>query len=212
MLEESFDHGLDDWWVEGGVKTWVEDGRLYVDADPETPEAGPYVATVWYRHEMPGDLRIEFDAHVVSSSIDANNINFFLNYTDPSGLSLYETRSSREDAAYPKYHDLNGHIVTFLNDYRAENGRLEDGSTSARIRLRRCPGFELMSEVFNGKCEAGVTYRCKIEKKGKTLSFYIDGVEILSAEDEREPLGPGYIGMRTFRTFMWWDNIKVTEI
>src|SRR5690606_24879575 len=101
VLYEDFENGMDGWWVEGGVKTWVENGRLYVDADPKTPGEGPVVATIWHKKEMPGNLRIEFEAHVISSSIQANNINFFLNYSDPSGTPLYETREGRADAAYP---------------------------------------------------------------------------------------------------------------
>ena len=39
LLYEDFSEGMENWWAEGGVRTWVEDGRLHVDADPEAESA-----------------------------------------------------------------------------------------------------------------------------------------------------------------------------
>lgn len=210
LLLEDFSTGMGDWWVEGGEKVWVEDGRLHVKADPAEGNDG-YVCTVWHKQTFPGDVKVEFDAHVVSSTIEANNINLFLCYSDPSGRPLYDTRESRADAAYSKYHDLNGHIFTFLKDYRKQGGAHPDGSCKARIRMRRCPGFELMTECFEDHCERGVTYHVEIVKKGGRLTFSVDGKKYLEDTDPK-PLGAGLIGLRTFRTYLWWDNIKVTEL
>src|SRR5215467_1632664 len=76
VLMEGFSHGMDRWWVEGGERVWVEDGRLHVKADnPKLPGGG--VATVWCRVPHPANFQLDVDAHVISSSIDANNINLF---------------------------------------------------------------------------------------------------------------------------------------
>ena len=34
VLFEDFSEGMDNWWVEGGERVWVEDGHLRVAADP----------------------------------------------------------------------------------------------------------------------------------------------------------------------------------
>jgi hypothetical protein len=139
---ESFDHGMADWWAEGGERVWIEDGRLHVRADAPAV-AGGGVATVWSRRPLPSDFEIELDAHVIASSTEVNNINLFFCYSDPSGRSLYSTRESRHSAAYNLYHQLNGYIATFVKE-----------AGEARIRLRRNPGFSLLAEQTEGSTPA----------------------------------------------------------
>jgi hypothetical protein len=209
VLNEDFSAGMANWWAEGAEKVWVQDGRLHVKADPPKGQPGN-VCTVWCRKEFGGNLRVEFDCQVIESLGDANNVNFFLCYSDPSGKPLYETRETRADAAYKKYHDLNGYIFTFLNDAKGEGGRYPDGSAKARFRMRRCPGFKLIAETFDYHCRRGVTYHVVITKKAGDLTFAVDGKVYMKARDEN-PLAKGLIGLRTYQTYLWWDNIKVVE-
>ncbi len=211
LFFEDFSKGMDDWWVEGGVNTWVEEGRLHVNADPEGEGRQPgYCATVWCKQEFSGDLKVEFDAHVISSSLDVNNINFFLLYSDPEGTPLYDTRESRADGAYKLYHGMNGYIFTFLNDTREETKQLPADQRVARVRMRRCPGFKLLTETYDYHCRQAVTYHVEILRQGTHLSFSVDGNMLLEHEDP-EPHTSGLIGLRTYRTYLWWDNIKVTR-
>jgi hypothetical protein len=199
-FDEDFSRGMRDWWNEGGDRVAVEDGRLHVSADnPKVPGGG--VATVWRRGAHAGDFEAEMEAHVVSSSIAANNINLFFSYSDPSGVPLESTSAARQDAAYGRYHKLNGYIVTFLND-------TETGGGKARIRIRRNPGFRLLAETYDYHCRAGRTYRLKVSKRGGEIRFAVDGRELLKAVDP-EPLAGGHFGLRTYRTHLWWDNIHM---
>lgn len=209
-LAEDFSRGMDDWWVEGGERVWVEDGRLHVKADnPQVPGGG--VATVWWKRPHPANFRLELDAHVVSSTPRVNNINLFFSYRDPGGRPLFDTRASRAGADYGLYHKLDGYIVTFLNDAAAEGGRHPDGGTKARVRLRRNPGFHLLKERFGGRCVAGKTYRLAVTRRGKTITISVDGETMVAAEDP-DPLPGGMLGLRTFRTWLWWDNITVKPL
>ena len=132
------------WWAEGGEKVWVEDGKLYVRANAggeiarDRSNVQNYVATVWNKTRFPGNIRIEFDVHVVAAAQGHNNINFFFLYSDPSGKPLYETRASRANADYKFYHSLNGYIVTFLQGKGKQIKYHPDGSPKARFRMRRC--------------------------------------------------------------------------
>jgi hypothetical protein len=199
-IHENFSRGMLDWWSEGGERVRVEGGRLLVSADnPKIPGGG--VATVWHKATHPGDFQVELDAHVVSSTPGANNINLFFSYSDPSGAPLEETRAERRSAEYSLYHKLNGYIVTFLNDAVAGTGK-------ARIRIRRSPGFRLLAETYEYHCRAGRTYHIKITKRGGEIRFSVDGRELLKATDP-EPLAGGYFGLRTYRTELWWDNIRL---
>jgi len=191
------------WWVEGGQSVGVEDGRLRVRANPPGRNKPGYVCTVWYAQPFAGDLRVEFDAHVVDSTIGANNINFFLLYSHPDGGDLHATRETRSDGSYSRYHDLNGYIFTFLNDFHNER----EGE-QARMRMRRCPGFELITETYAYHCRKGTTYRVSITKSAGELSLAVDGKVYLEGKDTA-PWSEGLIGLRTFQTDLWWDNIVV---
>ena len=193
-----------DWWVEGGEKVWIDGGHLRVKSDPPGERDPGYVCTVWQRQSFSGDLRVEFDAHVIGSSCEANNVNFFLFYSDPSGVPLFNTRESRADGGYGLYHDLNGYIITFLNDTDNRSGK-------ARFRMRRCPGFRLVDEAYDHHCRVGVTYHVTVTREAGRLRYAVDGSEFLSWTDP-QPLAEGLIGLRTFRTDLWWDNIRVTQL
>ncbi|MFB3830041.1 MAG: DUF1961 family protein [Bryobacteraceae bacterium] len=194
---------LADWWVEGGERVWVEDGRLHMRADnPKTPGGG--VCTVWNRAPHPGDFELEMDAHVVSSSTNANNVNLFFSYSDPAGAPLETTREARSSAEYGLYHKLNGYIVTFLNDTESNSGK-------ARVRIRRNPGFRLLAETFTYHCRRGQTYHLRLTKRGGDIRFAVDGRELLRATDP-EPLAGGHFALRTFRTWLWWDNVRMRPL
>ncbi len=217
LLSEDFEGYRDgsalpaDWWAEGGEKVWIEEGRLRVKANPGVRGQPGHVCTVWHRKVFPGNIRVAFDAHVVDSATGANNINFFLLYSDPTGAPLHETRHSRTSGEYAFYHPLNGYIFTFLNDFEAKAGCHEAGSTKARFRMRRCPGFQLMAETYDYHCKKGITYRVTIAKRNGDITFAVDGRVYLEGRDEN-PWTEGLIGLRTFQTDLWWDNIQITEL
>jgi hypothetical protein len=177
----------------------VEDGRLAMWADGRGLPGGT-VATAWCRRPLPSDFELDVDAQVVSASANDNNINLFFCFADPAGRSLEETKEQRRHAEYRLYHTLNGYIVTFLN----EGG-------VARARLRREPGFQLLAETRSGKCRAGVTYHLHVRKHGGEITFTVDGRELLRAVDPA-PWRGGHLGLRTYRTRLWWDNVRVRAI
>ncbi|MEO6829273.1 MAG: DUF6250 domain-containing protein, partial [Acidobacteriaceae bacterium] len=144
------------WWTEGGQSVSVENGHLLVNADPKAKRGAGYVATVWLKKQFSGNIQIQFDARVVSSSIDTNNINFFLYFTQPGkDETLYSTRNLRLDGEYDHYYDLNGYIFTFVNPPNSK-------TNLTRFRLRRCPGFELLDQKFAHHSRQGETYHITI--------------------------------------------------
>ncbi len=195
-----------DWWVEGSVWTGVENGRLRINANPPGGKSDPgHACTAFLRQSFAGDLKVSFEAHVTTATTGLNNINFFLLYTDPAGKPLEDSRESRADGAYKKYHELNGYIFTYVN----ERGRTDE---KARFRIRRCPGFELLSEAYTYEAKKEKTYHVEITRRGADLIISVDGNEILTATDTKGPWPEGLIGLRTFCTDLWWDNIAVTRL
>ena len=206
ILQDDFSQEMKNWYVEGGRRVEVKEGRLLIDADPEKPEKGGLAGgtcTVWHRTELTGDLRIEFDAFIEHSHSGKNNINFFLFYTMPNGDNPEKSTADRKYAVYSDYHKMTGYIFTFVNDLtKGEQGR---------VRIRRCPGFHLLSGIYTYHSKSEHLYRIAIVKKGCQLQYYIDGELRLTAEDEN-PLNQGYFGFRTFQTRFWVDNLTIHRL
>jgi len=203
------------WWVEGGERVFIEDGRLRVQADarPEAlaPDRHNQVCTVWCPQEISGDVRISFQAMVLASETDVRNINLFFFYSEPSGRPLYETRAGRNDGAYSAYHQLNGYIMTFLADHPKAREYHPDGTGKARLRLRRCPGFELVDEARDYHCHIGRAYEVVITRRGGRITVAIDGTVYLDWQDA-QPHAAGLVGFRTFQTDLWFDALEITRL
>ncbi len=204
IFEEHFDGPdrpmPDGWWSEGDGAE-IRNGRLYVNAD-----RGRFrKSTTWLNRTFSGDLRVEYDVCVLGSADTANNINFLFLYSDPSGVPLLKSRQSRADGRYAKYHELNGYIFT-----NVANG---DG-VPARFRFRDCPGFHLLAESHEYENRPHTVYHVTIEKRGKHLTYSINGHVALDANDEQFEAvhNSGLIGFRTWHTELWWDNLVVTQL
>ncbi len=204
-------HSMDNYWIEGGEDAWVAENRLYQKANPPD-KSGAGVSTIWCKTKFPENVEIHVHACVIESVIGANNINLFLSYSDTVNRSLFETRHERTDGDYTHYHALNGYIFTFLRDWqRTQKDKAMEDEPEARYRMRRCPGFHLMTEKYGDKNEAGVVYLLTIRKYHEVLSFAVNGNTILEGKDPT-PLTGGAFGFRTFHTFLWWSGLEVYEL
>ena len=125
--------------------------------------------------------------------------------SDPSGKSLYDTKDERADGKYGKYHELNGYVFTFL-----ANGNPQE----ARFRMRDDPGFGLLEENYAYECRQSKTYHITIEKNSNRITYEVDGTVYLDAVDNtaNPEHTAGIIGLRTWRTEMWWDNLRVIRL
>jgi hypothetical protein len=187
----------DNWWYEGSNKVQVKNGRLRTNANTKGGGADYSCSTVWMNKKFSGNLKVEFDAHVLSGN---NNMNFFLLYSCLSEKPLNETRGLRVDARYKHYHVLNGYIITFIGN---------------RIRLRDCPGFNLIKEVNDNSVDSGSgTQHITITRVGNRITYNVNGKDCLSFEDnvQNPEHQEDLIGFRTWQTDLWWDNLKVTAL
>jgi len=211
LLCEDFDRYPDGpklplgWWYEGSKMVRIEERHLRADANPDHSGEDYEACTVWLNRTFSGNIRVEFDAHVIASEGDKNNVNFFFLFSDPSGKSLYETKETRADGKYGKYHELNGYVFTFL-----ANGNPQ----KARFRMRDDPGFHLLEENYAYECKRAKTYHVNITKNGDRITYEVDGTVYLDQVDNKAnpEHKAGIIGFRTWRTDLWWDNLRVTKL
>ncbi|PCJ55505.1 MAG: hypothetical protein COA79_20610 [Planctomycetota bacterium] len=211
LFEENFENDLDQWWVEGQMDVFTNDHKIYVDIDKPGQNKGAS-GTVWLKQKHPENFIITYNALVEQSGIGANNINLFLCYNHPNDKPMIESRDERESGAYNLYHELNGYIITYLNDYDADSGKYPDGSTKARIRMRKNPGFNLVNEDYTYHCKQNNLYQFEIIKFKNKLILRVDGEERLSWEDLDGPYGEGLIGLRTFQSKLYWEKFKLFKI
>jgi len=194
------------WWSEGSSKAKVENGHLYLDANPDGNGEDQNAGTLWLNKEFSGDLKITFDVRILSSKEQSNNMNLFFLFSDPAGKSLYSTRSSRSAGTYKLYHDLNGYAVTWV-----ANGTPD----AARFRVRDLPGFDnLLAEKNTFEAKSNTTYAVELTRIGKTITYAVNGTTRLSVTDDKynDPHQKGLIGFRTWQTELWWDNLKVYQL
>jgi hypothetical protein len=211
LFQENFDAYIDNsklpagWWHEGSKAVRIEEGHLRADANLDNNGEDYDASTVWLNKVFSGNIRVEFDAHVLASDGDKNNINFFFLFSDPSRAPVSQSKEERADGKYGKYHKLNGYVFTFL-----ANGNPD----KARFRFRDDPGFNLLQENFAYECKQNKTYHITVTKVDKRITYAVDGTVYLDMiDDQANPAHEsGIIGFRTWHTDLWWDNLKVTGL
>lgn len=202
VIRETFDYPdgelPEGWWSEG-CDAQIKGGRLFVDADTTSYRQ----CTVWFDRELSGNISIEFDVHVVSSSDTSNNINCFFMYSHPDKTkTIKSSRNERKEGKYGDYHKLNGYIITYL-----ANGNEE----RARFRFRKNPGFNLLQEKFEYECKAGKTYHIKIVKDEDRIEYWVDGKKFIDSVDPKSH-NDGLFGFRTWHAKLWWDNLVIKPL
>ena len=185
LHHEDFSSGLGKWKIEGRGKVAVDNGRLRMDASQVE-------STAWFPHEVEGDILITFEAFVLEPP-DANNINVFFLAAAPDGGSVLDLELS---GAYKEYHLLPNYIMTFTSGY---------------TRLRRNPGFNLVSENTAVKALSSTGYEVAILVRGERIRCFINNIPVHSYKDE-DRHQRGRIAFRSWHTRLWWDNLKLYRV
>jgi hypothetical protein len=176
------------WVLEGNANLSVRDGRLHV-VSPES--------TLWWREPLPADVAIELTAGVDGSADEnAANLNLILHARELDGASYRFGRSAK----YEEYHSVPNYIAT-----------LTGGFQPGWARLRRNPGFTILSENTSIRSVAGGTYRIKLLVAGGQLRYWLDGRLVHDVVDPR-PLKGGHFALRTWRSRVWWSDIRFASV
>jgi hypothetical protein len=147
-------------------------------------------ATLWLKREFPANLIIEFAGECVAPSA-GNNLNLFFCAASGDGRPLDSVPRTGE---YAEYHQFPNYIFTL---------------TAGHTRIRRDPGFELLSELMLGAV-ADHRYLVQIGKVGGRIAALIDG-RLIHEVNDPTPLGAGWVGLRTWNSKVVYDHWAVYQ-
>ena len=190
---------MNDFSKNGEGSVYIKDHKLFLD-DTLYGKG----LTCWLKKEFKGDIEISFDACAVEPCF-ASNINFFFCAKPLEGESLDLLEFS---GSYAQYHEkAQMYIVTQTGDFENVNGKSNIGYS----RLRKDPGFALLSETYDMKTVLNQLYRFNIQKSKNQITVNINDKPIHQYKDENLYEG-GLLGFRTYYTKLWIDHFKVFNI
>jgi hypothetical protein len=190
IYKDDFASDENQWKEEGSGKSWREDGKLYMDC--LTNGAKTSGMTLWFKPELKGDIYICYETIVLEPE-NWNNLNFFL-----MGRTL--------DGRLASEAGFNGDYGQYHKEAKTYIGTL----TYRWSRMRKDPGFHVISEDFNTTGEVNQKYFFEISKRGKILEWRINGKLVHHAEDEN-PYDSGQFALRSAGTFSWVRNLRIYQ-
>lgn len=183
--------GLGPNWTSLSASAWrIENGKLCGE--------GAKNHGAWLNKVLPVNARIEFDATSDSTEGDLK--------TEVWG----DGRSGATQDSYvnaTSYLAILGgwkntvHVLARLNEHGDNRKEIKVDPTSDDPRAK---------PVIRGQ-----TYRFKVERSdGKTLRWYVDGLEYLTWADSEPLVGPGHdhFGFNEWKVKVCFDNVKVTPL
>jgi hypothetical protein len=149
---------------------------------------GAHNHPLWLRKKLPRDVRIEFTTW---SNEDRGDLKVEV---------FGDGRSFDPDGGR---YTATGYEVIFGGWYNSK-------SIIARLDEH---GNDMVQRALP-KVVKGQRYRWKIERRAKTLSWFIDDQPFLAYEDPRPLDGPGheYLGFNNWETDTWFDDLVITPL
>lgn len=150
-------------------------------------------ATIWWRKDLPPDSLIEYKASVVPPGGEGNNVNTFFYATGPEGEDIL---AERRTGRYKEYHVIPNYLVT---------------QTATYSRLRRNPGFELLSETKEFFSVPGETYHVQLLKVGGDVRAVFND-RLAHQWTDPSPLTRGRLALRAWHGQSEYHWVRVWAI
>jgi hypothetical protein len=178
-------------WYQAQTNVWhIEKGRLCGE--------GAHNHGVWLRKPIPVNARIEFDA--IADSADGDLKAEVWGDGQSAATSISYTNATSYLAIFGGWHNTE-HVLARINEHGGDRKEIKVDKNSDDPRERPVTG--------------GQIYHFKIERNdGKTVRWYIDGVQYLSFPDKFPLVGIGHdhFGFNDWEVKVCFDNVKVTPL
>ncbi|MEO8876828.1 MAG: hypothetical protein ABI461_14640 [Polyangiaceae bacterium] len=178
-------------WTEIGTHAWhIENGWL----------CGSNVHNhgVWLNKVLPVNARIEFDAKSDSEAGDLKAELWGDGKSAATGISY--TNATSYLTILGGWHNT-FHVIARLNEH---------GTDRKEIRIDKDSDDPRQKPVTRGQ-----GYHFKVERNdGKTIRWWVDGVEMLTFPDDKPLAGIGHdhFGFNDWEVKVCFDNVKITPI
>lgn len=199
--EDNFESGLGNWVMEleqpGEVV--ARDGALEIDV--------PAGATIWFRHELRGPIAILFEATAVAAggaNDRVSDINTFWMARNRDGSAPF---SRERSGAFADYNDLLTYYVGLGGNWNTTTRfRRYIGDPESRPLL---PEHDLSSPDVLLKPNR--KQMIMLVADGSRIEYWRDGVRLL-AYDDPEPYTQGWFAIRTTRSHLRIERVRIYEI
>lgn len=180
-------------WTQAGTTVWhIEDGRLCGQ--------GAKNHGVWLNKTIPINARIEFDA---------------VSYSQDGDLKAEVWGDGRSAATSVSYDNATSYLTIFGgwgNKFHVLARINEHGTDRKQIAISSDPTTDDPKEK---PVVAGQIYHFKVERSdGKTVKWFVDGIEYLSYADSQPLVGAGHdhFGFNDWNAKVCFDNVRVTPL
>jgi hypothetical protein len=166
---------------------WNNTGGNYSIRDGQLKVDGARNKPLWLRRKLPNDVVIEFDTRSDSKDGDIK-IEVF-----GDGVSKAESVS----------YTATGYVVIFGGWKNTLN---------VLARMNEHGDDRAVGEAY--KVVPGQTYHMKIERRGATITAWVDGRKLVSMTDAEPLMGPGrdHFGFNNWQAPLTFDNLRVKPL
>ncbi|MGV3624489.1 MAG: hypothetical protein ACO1OB_26960 [Archangium sp.] len=185
------------YWSTGGLWRTTPDGWLLSPGVKNNP--------LWLRASLPNDVAVEFDVKSMSPEGDIK-VEIFGDGSDhASGYVLIHGGWNNSISIIAR---LDEHAPPLNNVLLQANGADPVAAgvyrNDTRVRVEAAPY----------RVEIGRTYHWRVERRGKVLTWFIDGREFMRFDDPIPLTGKGHdrFGFSSWEAQLFFDNLTVTAL
>jgi hypothetical protein len=207
------------WVVEGKGGVDICQGKLWV-APIKFDSCGkalrddsvePSHMVVWNKKQFPKDLLFEFTVNHQGSD-DGLTLLFF-SALAKNGKSIFDLTQPLRQAKYKKYYNgLSNYTVSYWS--RNQHANAIKNREQYSNRIRKNPGMNLVaSGISNTETCNNCDIKIRVLKVANSIMVEVNG-EVVSGYEDQQPLGAGYIGLRSMRGVkaVTYDDFNVWQI
>ncbi len=168
-------------------KDWNKTGGSWRIRDGQLRIRGARNRPLWLRRRLPRDARIEFDVRSMSKDGDIK-------------VEVYgDGESKAENDSYT----ATSYVIIFGGWGNTKN---------VLARMDEHGDDRVVGPVLPVTMEH--TYHMKIERRGDTITAWVDDQELVSMTDPDPLSGPGHdhFGFNNWQSELWFDNLRITPL
>lgn len=175
---------LGEQWYNTGASWRIVDGQLNIRNARNRP--------LWLRRVLPRDARIEFDVRSES----------------PDGDIKCEVYGDGTSRATSESYTATSYVIIFGGWHNSLNGiaRMDEHGED---RVMNRTGAAGQPRVVPGQ-----TYHLRVERRGDTVTSFVDDAQIATMTDESplEGRGHDHFAFNDWEVELWIDNLRITPL